>query len=381
MSNVDDAGNKKPADTAFKQQRLPACRPIFTPAAVGAVFLLVGVPFIIMGMALKSASGAITELAVQYDGDGASGSCQIYSSGAGTTCEVSFTAPEAMAAPVYVYYQLDNFYQNHRRYVKSYDKYQLLGTVASKHAHKECVPLVYNGSTALHPCGLVANSLFNDKIILATDQEIAYDGIAWAADATKYQQPDGFEAKVDTSGAAAACVGSTATRASCSSSTCSAAGLDTGCGAYHCASASAAYYGCEADAYYFYFYPEDDSYQYLFETFPEVVTPMMGVDTERFQVWMRVAALPKFRKLYAVLNSDLAEGDVVTFNVEANFDVSHFKGTKSLILTTTSWFGGKNAFIGVVFVAVGALCVGFGVLFVAKQAAAPRVLGDLKFLQ
>lgn len=68
-----------------------------------------------------------------------------------------------MAAPVYVYYQLDNFYQNHRRYVKSYDKYQLLGTVASKHAHKECVPLVYNGSTALHPCGLVANSLFNGR--------------------------------------------------------------------------------------------------------------------------------------------------------------------------------------------------------------------------
>jgi hypothetical protein len=165
---------------------------------------------------------------------------------------------------------------------------------------------------------------------------------------------------------------------------------------------------------------------------------MSGVDTERFQVWMRVAALPKFRKLYAVLSSDLAEGDVVTFTVEANFDVSHFKGTrrayqfksfavtslctrslslarafllcnpgfpagfflknkphwfpplgfacgppgtKSLILTTTSWFGGKNTFIGAVFVAVGAICVGFGVLFVAKQAAAPRVLGDLKFLK
>ena len=77
--------------------------------------------------------------------------------------QVSFTAPEDMAAPVYVYYQLDNFYQNHRRYVKSLDKNQMLGMVESKTAHKECLPLVYNGSTMLHPCGLVANSLFNGK--------------------------------------------------------------------------------------------------------------------------------------------------------------------------------------------------------------------------
>lgn len=380
MSNVDAEGNKKPADTAFKQQRLPAVRPIFTPAAVGAVFLLVGVPFIIMGMALKSASGAITELEVQYDGTGSSGSCQIYSSGAGTTCEVSFTAPEAMAAPVYVYYQLDNFYQNHRRYVKSYDKYQLLGNVESKYAHKECVPLIYNGTQTLHPCGLVANSLFNDKIILSTGQDISYDGIAWAADATKYKQPTGFESQEDTSGAAATCVG-TATRAACSATVCSSAGLDSGCGAFFCEAASADYYGCDAEAYYFYSYPQDDSYQYLYETFPEVVSPLKGVETERFQVWMRVAALPKFRKLYAILNNDLAEGETVTFSVEANFDVSHFKGTKSLILTTTSWFGGKNTFIGVAFVAIGAICIGFGVLFMAKQAAAPRVLGDLKFLK
>lgn len=29
--------------------------------------------------------------------------------------------PAAVTGPVYVYYQLDNFYQNHRRYVKSRD--------------------------------------------------------------------------------------------------------------------------------------------------------------------------------------------------------------------------------------------------------------------
>ena len=35
--------------------------------------------------------------------------------GEGTLCNVTLTAPRNMAAPVFLYYELDNFYQNHRR--------------------------------------------------------------------------------------------------------------------------------------------------------------------------------------------------------------------------------------------------------------------------
>lgn len=34
-----------------------------------------------------------------------------------------------MKPPIYVYYELDNYYQNHRRYVKSRSSLQLLGEV------------------------------------------------------------------------------------------------------------------------------------------------------------------------------------------------------------------------------------------------------------
>jgi hypothetical protein len=38
--------------------------------------------------------------------------------------------------------------------------------------------------------------------------------------------------------------------------------------------------------------------QYLYETFPEVISPLYGVNDERFMVWMRVAGLRQFRKPY-----------------------------------------------------------------------------------
>ena len=84
--------------------------------------------------------------------------------------------------PVYVYYQLDNFYQNHRRYVKSRSNEQLQGEYIEVADLDDCDPIktnadlgrptAYDGSTDLQseenkgkpafPCGLVAKSFFND---------------------------------------------------------------------------------------------------------------------------------------------------------------------------------------------------------------------------
>lgn len=130
-----------------------------------------------------------------------------------------------------------------------------------------------------------------------------------------------------------------------------------------------------------FYYPDDAETQYLYESFPEVVTPMLGVNTDRFQVWMRTAALPKFRKLYAKITDDIKKGEVIKFDIQANFDVSKFKGTKSLVLTTTTWFGGKNDFLGTCFLVVGTICLVFGVAFFIKNGVSRRVLGDLSYLQ
>lgn len=90
-------------------------------------------------------------------------------------CEVSFQLEEDFEAPVYVYYGLKNFYQNHRRYVKSRDDNQLLGNSYTS-LNSECKPYdeqVVNGvKKFIAPCGAIANSLFNDSF------EINYTGAA-----------------------------------------------------------------------------------------------------------------------------------------------------------------------------------------------------------
>jgi hypothetical protein len=115
---------------------------------------------------------------------------------------MEFQIPNDIGGPVLFYYRLTNFYQNHRRYVKSMDTSQLLGNVRTADEIKsgDCAPLTINGSTNLpyYPCGLIANSMFNDTfdapVYLNDNSEYVMTdrNIAWSSDkelykTTKYQ--------------------------------------------------------------------------------------------------------------------------------------------------------------------------------------------------
>ena len=104
----------------------------------------------------------IVELQAVYDGNGADGDlagCRITEANQGASCQITMVAESHLTAPVYVYYQLSNFYQNHRQYVKSLDQSQLMGCTgkgsgvcSSYNLEKLCSPLVKNGSLTLSVC-------------------------------------------------------------------------------------------------------------------------------------------------------------------------------------------------------------------------------------
>ena len=81
-------------------------------------------------------------------------------------CIIQFDIPADLPPVVLLYYKLTNFYQNHRRYVKSLDTNQLKGKYVSNNSLKNgnCKPLALApDGRAIYPCGLVANSVFNGQ--------------------------------------------------------------------------------------------------------------------------------------------------------------------------------------------------------------------------
>lgn len=125
---------------------------------------------IVFGVILTSANSDIVEFTKQYDD-----SCEV-----NKICPVDISIDTKMPGPVYFYYAIDNFYQNHRRYIKSRSDSQLAGTsLSADEVSSSCNPIVRNkdlgaertkaldGVTTLdpdaaaHPCGLIAWSVFN----------------------------------------------------------------------------------------------------------------------------------------------------------------------------------------------------------------------------
>ncbi|KAJ8442616.1 hypothetical protein Cgig2_008392 [Carnegiea gigantea] len=95
-------------------------------------------------------------------------------------------------------------------------------------------------------------------------------------------------------------------------------------------------------------------------------------DQEDLIVWMRIAALPNFRKLYGKIHDDLNEGDVIVVNLMNNYNTYLFGGKKKLVLTTENWLGGANDFLGVAYIFMGAFCLVVSLIITLLQMKNPR---------
>lgn len=220
---------------------------------------------------------------------------------------------------------------------------------------------VKNGSLLYNPCGLIANSFFTDMFTLkssvSTPSTVSLDesDIAWKSDDDKFAQPDGFKYATINS----------------VNVNCSNVNLPDDCKYYKDPS---------TNQQYLFYYPDDDSTQYLYESYPDQISPIDGVTDQHFKVWMRPAALPKFRKLYGKISGNFNKGDQLVFTVDANFEVGSFDGTKSLVLATIGEFGGRNPFLGVAYIVVGSISLLFGALFAVKQLISPRPIASPELL-
>lgn len=326
-----------------------------------------------LGYKLDDIQKEVIELKETYDGVGYEDHrCSIGDQfNADKNCTITFIVPKYMAPPVLVYYELTNFHQNHRSYYSSRDPFQLLGERATGQyasaARLNCAPLYELGGIAIHPCGLTANSMFNDIFTLTGGTDVfgeplvlIEDGIAWESELQfSFRQVKGFRKEV--------CPGNGNCSAACCDGenwSCTTPALDRKDGL------------C-----YRYFYPNDATTQYLYETYPKIVSPLEGVENEHFIVWMRIAAHRDFRKLYGWIDQPIPAGTRLQFQVNLNYVVTRVQATKSLVVTTTTIFGGRNEFLALGFKFAGYFCLIAGSFFALKHWFRPRKLGDAAYLR
>lgn len=57
------------------------------------------------------------------------------------------------------------------------------------------------------------------------------------------------------------------------------------------------------------------------------------------------------------------------------------RGAKALVVSNTYEFGGKNPWLGNLFVVVGSVAAAFALFFAAKEVISPRKIADERYLR
>mmetsp|Transcript_15243 Transcript_15243/g.42654 ORF Transcript_15243/g.42654 Transcript_15243/m.42654 type:complete len:400 (+) Transcript_15243:317-1516(+) len=311
-----------------------------TPSIYGALlfFFLGGCLLLTLGILAVYAAMDVQEVRVRYDNIGQPGGEPGFlgadeaeqvlrgTNGTGYWVDLNISITKEMKAPVYLFYYITEFYGAHRRYIRSRSSEMLSGAQDPLSGDDKCRPKLYHTADGspdpslpqdglVNPCGLLAWSYFNDTFQLrnsADGSEVTVNetGIAWADDAK-------------------------------------------------------------------WLYSDTEGLNFNSEERPWLrggsnLTGPMNED-EHFMVWMRPTASPDVHHLWGIIDRDLLPGDRLTLSVHNRYNTYTWGGEKGIVLTTNTWIGGRNPFIGIYMLVLGTLYLVACLVMFATYLSTPRI--------
>lgn len=270
----------------FRQQKLVGWRPVPTLSCVTIIYLSFAVIFIIFGILILVFTSQLKEIKIRYDDF-----CHDYIY---TNCPITVTISEKMTKPIMIYYQIDEFSQNHRVYMDSKSDKQLNGEEVSKEdleksgvcdnvlLNKDVGAYNLNPDDVAYPCGLLAKSFLKDRYfdwsVNGKEINITVENIAYKADKKKYEN-----------------IG----------------------------------------------YNEEKHW--------------LNMTDEHFMIWMRPSPFSNPRKLWGIIEEENIEADsMLTFTI---VNTNYITYKKYIILSTRNVFGGKSMFLGMFYIIFGIICL------------------------
>lgn len=306
----------------FARQKFEGWRPILNVASAQIFFISVGIFCISLGIPILTASLTVRRYEIRYEGEGpfkdlddtARQELLWRNSDAGVPVTVQFRTNSHMNPPIYLFYRMADFYQNYRRYVRSYDATSMHNNGSGVGA-AACEPFRFQNfeqnqslpdDGAITPCGQIAHSNFNDTYQISitpeggseTPLDLDDSNIAWASDRNHLYGP-----------------------------------------------VTPINYNVDPD------FRGGNTTNNLLD------------ESEHWMVWMKPAGPREVNKLYARINQPIPAGSTVTVTVANRYNTYGFGSSKSVILTTNSWVGGKNNTLGIVYIVVGGLSFSVALAF------------------
>lgn len=269
----------------------------------------------VLGIICLTLSRTLLDLKVEYS--------SVCANSLGKTCSVEFTLDKEFKGPLYFYYSLTRFYQNHRLMFYSKHDEQLLGKCLTIDEVDSCDAIKQNKDISrkqsignnflpqeevVFPCGGLPKSVFTDNFklfklndgsnngpsyeILLSPKDIAYPG-----DLRKFKNLPGAS---------------------------------------------------------------------------KLQSQWMDITDERFIVWMRVAPTSRLKKLWARVGRSSLEKGRYRVQIENNWDGGRYKAEKAIHIAQVNALGGNNMVFGVSFIAVGSIALFAVMLLSVRRFIRPK---------